>query len=164
MSSWLHQSPWSSAATHIVGELVALNHARYMESQSPLFWVRALHIGRHLPPPDDARLVWAQTCLADAISRLDALTHQPLEKEKHWDSIIEALGFQMRPNHNPFRELGHTLQRDEVYEAVLRHGKPLNGAFASVARARGLTVTKVRDTYYDARKRVAQLWKTVSVK
>jgi hypothetical protein len=151
---------------HIVGELVGLNHLHFVETGSPLSWIRALHIGRHLSP-DDPRLVWAQTCLADAISRLDALTHphhQPPEKEKHWDSIIEALGFQMRPNHNPFREISRMLERDKVYAAVLQelqHGKKLTregGALSTVARAQGLSKRKVMELYYDGKKRVEQLF------
>jgi hypothetical protein len=145
---------------HIVGELVVLNHLRFMETGSPLFWVRALHVGSHLSP-DDARLAWAHQCLADAISRLDALSHQPPDKEKqHWDSIIEALGFLMRPNHNPFREINHILQRDEIFAAVLQHGEPLtgeDGAFSAVARARGLSVSTARAAYYSVKRRLKQL-------
>jgi hypothetical protein len=151
VSDWLCQSPWSLAALHIVGDLVALNHLHFLETRSPLAWIRALHIGRHLSP-DDHRLAWAQQCLADALAQLDALNHRPLEKEKHWASIIvEALGFEMGPNRNPVREYRDIVQRDEIYAAVLGQGKPVTAAFSTVAGARGLTAHKVKRAYYDAK-------------
>jgi hypothetical protein len=157
MSDWVSQSPWAVPA--IAGHLVVLNHLRFQETGSPLFWIRALHIGRHLSP-DDPRLAWAKHCLTDAFARVDALISRPPEKDKHWDLLIEALGFPMRPNYNPFREFGHILQRDDIYRAVLQHGKPLTGeggAFLAVARKRGLTERTVNKIYYAAKNRVEQV-------
>jgi hypothetical protein len=68
--AWVSQSPWGLPQIHIAGDLVVLNHLRYLETRSPLFWVRALHIGRLLSP-DDARLAWAKACLADAVRLTD---------------------------------------------------------------------------------------------
>jgi hypothetical protein len=163
VSDWLHQSSWSAAAIHVAGQLVALNHLHFLETRSPLFWIRALHIGRHLSP-DDQRLAWAQGCLVDALAQLDALNHRSLGKGEHWAStIVDALGFEMRPNYNPFREHHDILQRDAIFAALLQQkteGKALtgeDGAFATVARARGLTERKVREIYYKVRNRIKQV-------
>jgi hypothetical protein len=154
---WVRDSPWSLPALHIAGKLVVLNHIHFIETECPLFWIRALRVGRHLSP-DDQRLAWAQGCLVDALARLDALIGSHPQKDKHWASIIvEALGFEIGPNHNPFRKVGGIVQRDDIYAAVLQHGEPLTGdkgAFATVAGARGLTAHKVKRVYYDAKKRI----------
>jgi hypothetical protein len=150
--NWVGQSPWALPALHVAGDLVVLSHVRFLATESPLFWLRALHVGRHLSP-DDGRLVWARHCLANALNRLDGLIDHPPEKGKHRDAIIEALGFPMRRNYNPFRELGHTLEKDNIYAAVLRHGTPLtgdDGAFLTVAKKFGVSEGKVRTIYYAA--------------
>jgi hypothetical protein len=157
--SWVGQSPWTLRALHVAGDLVVLSHARFLATGSPLFWIRALRAGRHLSP-DDGRLAWARDCLANAINRLDALIDRPPEKEKHWDSIIEALGFSMRPNYNPFREVRHILEKDNIYMAVRQHGKPLTGdkgAFSTVAKKFNVSEGKVKAIFYTAKRLVDRL-------
>jgi hypothetical protein len=155
---WVRQSPWALPVITITGDLVVLNQLHFQETGLPLCWMRALHIGRALSP-DDPRLAWAQQCLADALARVDGLISRP-QKEKHWNSIIEALGFLMRPNHNPFREIRRMQQKDDIYAAVLQHGGRVtgkHGAFSSVASAMGLTVSTVKRIYYAARTSVEQV-------
>lgn len=159
--SWVGQSPWALPALHVAGDLVVLSHVRFLASGSPLFWIRALRVGRHLSP-DDGRLAWARDCLANAINRMDALIDRQPDKEKHWDAIIEALGFSMRRNYNPFREACHILERDAIYIAVRQHGKPLTGdrgGFSMVAKKFNVSEGKVTDIYYTTKRLVDRLGK-----
>jgi hypothetical protein len=157
--SWVGQSPWALPALHVAGDLVVLSHVRFLASGSPLFWIRALRVGRHLSP-DDGRLAWARDCLANAIKGLDVLIDRP--PEKHWDAIIEALGFSIRRNYNPFREVRHILEKDAIYIAVRQHGKPLTGdkgAFSRVAEKFHVSEGKVKDIYYTTKRLVDRLGK-----
>jgi hypothetical protein len=162
---WVRQSPWALPVITVTGDLVVRNQLHFLETGSPLFWMRALHIGRVLSRTDP-RLEWAQHCLADAVAQLDALISRP-PKEKHWNSIIKALGFSMRPNHNPFREIRRMLEKDTIYAAVLQHGGRLSGedgALSTVAEKFKVSKSKVRGIYYAAKKLVDRLDKRFSMK
>jgi hypothetical protein len=157
--SWVGQSPWALPALHLAGDLVVLSHIRFLATGSPLFWVRALRLGRHMSP-DDGRLAWARDCLANAINRLDVLIDRPPEKERHWSAIIEALGFSMRRNYNPFREAYKIIEDDDIYIAVRRYGTPLTGdrgAFQKVGDEFRVSASKVKAIYYATKRLLDKL-------
>ena len=90
------------------------------------------------------------------------LIDRPPENEKHWSAIIEALGFSMRRNYNPFREAHKIIENDHIYIAVRRYGTPLTGdggAFLKVGDEFGVSASKVKEIYYATKRLLDNLAK-----
>lgn len=162
--SWIQEHPFALPVSlerirldqQHIDDIIRLNQWHFSETGNPLFCARAL---MQTGLPDDSRLAWAREWLANALGQLNALIDRlmPPESGKHREAILGALGFSTNPYDNPISEVRHIVEQDNIYVAVLLHGKPVTGAFQIVADRFNLSFSKVKRTYYDRKKLVDSL-------